>query len=204
MKQLAELLKATLTGGLLVLFPLFGCVYLIVLIARAFTEFVRPLLEWLPQSRLINPATIDIAAIILLLLLCFLTGMIIKTPAGRKLEGMMHSGLSRIPGYRILWNLARILVDEDDPRGSPVIVEMGENQQIGFLVDQNPPDESVIFLPSTPGPLSGEVLIVKANTVRRLNVPPKEVVRVMAAFGSGTSALIAREAYVAGDSPSRE
>lgn len=193
MKQLAEILKATLVGGLLVLFPLFGCAYLIILIGRAFTDFVRPILEWLPQNRLINPATIDIAAIGLLLLLCLLTGLMMKTSAGQKLEALMHSVLSRFPGYRILWNLARILVDENDPRGSPVIVDMGENKQIGFLVDQKPPDESVVFLPSTPGPLSGDVLIVKAETVRKLNVPAKEVVRVMAAFGSGTTALVAKD-----------
>ena len=192
MKQLAEFLKTTLAGGLLVLFPLFGCVYLVVFIARAFTDFIKPILEWLPQNRLINPATLDVAAIIILLLMCFVTGVIIKTSVGKRLEAMMQSVLSRIPGYRILWNLARILVDEDDPRGSPVVVDMGENKQIGFLVDHNSLDELTVFLPSTPGPLSGDVLIVKANTVKKLKVPAKEVVRVMVAFGSGSSALLAK------------
>lgn len=187
-------MKTTLTGGLLVLLPLFGCIYLVVLIASAFTNFIKPILELLPQNRFINPATLDLAAIIILVLMCFLTGVIIKTTVGKKLEATMTSVLSSIPGYRILWNLARILVDEDDPRGSPVVVDMGDNKQIGFLVDHHGSDESTIFLPNPPGPLSGAVLIVKADTVKKLNVSPSEVVRVMAAFGTGTSTLLAKAA----------
>jgi uncharacterized membrane protein len=191
MKHLAEFLKTTVIGGLLVLFPLFGCLYLIALIAGALTSFIKPLLSFLPQNRFVGVAVADAASIVILLLLCFLTGLLVKTSIGTALWQRMSRFLNRIPVYRMFGRVGRILFDMDDTRGTPVVVRLGHTQQIGFLVEENNADELTVFFPSSPTPFSGNIMIVKADRVQKLNASAAEVARVIATFGAGTGALLA-------------
>lgn len=190
MNHLAEFLKTTVIGGLLVLFPLFGGAYLIVFIAGALTSYIRPLLRFLPQSRFIGVAVADVASILILLLLCFLVGLLVKTSVGNALWLLISRELDRIPGYRMLGRVSRIMFDQQDPRGSPVLVQRGQTKQIGFMVEENSAEEMTVFFPSAPSPFSGNIMIVKANTVEKLNVPAADVARVIATFGAGTRALL--------------
>jgi uncharacterized membrane protein len=190
MKHLVEFLKTTVIGGLLVLFPLYGGAYLIVFIAGALTSYIRPLLRFLPQSRFIGVAVADVASILILLLLCFLVGLLVKTSVGNALWLLISRELDRIPGYRMLGRVSRIMFDHQDPRGSPVLVQRGQSKQIGFMVEENSAEEMTVFFPSAPSPFSGNIMIVKANTVEMLNVPAADVARVIATFGAGTRALL--------------
>jgi len=191
MKQLAKFLKTTSIGGLLVLFPLFGCAYVIVLIAGLLTSFMKPLLSFLPQNRFVGVAVADAASIVILLLLCFLTGLLVKTSLGNALAQRISRVLNRIPIYRMFGRIARIMFDSEDTRGTPVVVQRDHTKQIGFLVEENSAEELTVFFPSSPTPFSGNIEIVKADTVRKLNVSATQVARVIATFGAGTSALLA-------------
>ena len=191
MKHLTEFLKTTVVGGLLVLFPLFGCAYIFIRIAGMLTSFIKPALGFLPQSRFVGVAVIDIASIAILVMLCFLVGVLIRTSPGKALERSASRLLNRIPGYRMFGRVARILFDEEDPRGSPVLVRRGQGKQIGFMVEENSPEELTVFFPSAPSPFSGNIVIVKAENVEKLNVRAGEVARVIATFGAGTRALLA-------------
>ena len=190
MHSIAEFVKTTLTGGLLVLFPLFACAYVIFRIAGALTSFIRPFLSFLPQNRLIGVAIADAASVILLLLLCFVTGVLIKTSVGSALTVRITRPLNRIPGYRMFSRVARIMFDQQDVSGTPVVVNRGQTKQIGFLMEEHSAEELTVFLPNAPSFFSGIIIIVKANKVERLNVPAAAVARMIATFGSGTSALL--------------
>jgi uncharacterized membrane protein len=191
MNHFAEFLKTTLIGGLLVLFPLFGCLYLTFRIAGALTSVIKPLLNFLPQNRLVGVAVADAASVLILLILCFVIGLILKTSVGNALGVQITRLLNLIPGYRMFGRVARVLFDHEDPRGSPVLVRRGQTKQIGFMVEQNSADEMTVFFPSAPSPFSGNIVIVKADTVEKLNVPAAEVARVIATFGAGTRGLLA-------------
>ena len=82
-----------------------------------------------------------------------------------------------------------MILDQEDTRGTPVIVQQGPFKQIGFLVEENGADELTVFFPSSPSPFSGNIAIVKANAVEKLDVPAADVVRVIATFGAGAGAL---------------
>lgn len=179
-----------LIGGLLVLFPMFACLYLIVRIARALTEFIKPLLGFLPKNRFIGVAFADIGSILLLLVLCFATGLIVRTSTGSSLGRQLTRFLNRIPGYRTFGRIARIMFDEEHVSGSPVVVQQDQTKHIGLLMEENSSGELTVFLPGAPNPLSGSIVIVSADAVERLEVPRSEVTQVIASFGVGTSALL--------------
>ena len=191
MKHLAEFVKTTLIGGLLLLFPLFAFVYVLVRIAGALTGFIKPFLSFMPENRFVGVGVADVASVLILLFLCFVTGLLVKTSVGGALSLRIANILNRIPGYRMLARVASIMFDDDDASGTPVVVKRGHTRQIGFLVEENSADELTVFFPSAPGPFSGDIVIVKADTVERLNVPAGEVARVIATFGAGTNALLA-------------
>jgi uncharacterized membrane protein len=190
MKSITAFVKTTMMGGLLVLFPLFGLAYLIVRIGGGLTSLIKPLLSFMPQNRFVGVAIADAAAVLILLLLCFVIGLIMKTAVGSALERQLTRVLDLIPGYKMFVRIARIMFDHKDPRGSPVVVQRGRNKQIGFLVEENSADEFTVFFPSAPSPFSGNIVIVKADTVEMLNAPAGEVLRVIATFGAGTRALL--------------
>lgn len=194
MKTLVQFVKTMLIGGLLVLFPLFGCLYLIVRIAGVLTDFIKPLMAFLPQNHLVGVAVADVASVLVLLLLCFLTGLIVKVSAGRSLGQRLMRLLNRIPGYRMFERVARVIFDDEDASGSPVIVRQGDNKHIGFLMEENSADELTVFFPDAPSFFSGSIAIVRADAVERLNVPRSEVTQVIASYGAGTSALLVEEA----------
>lgn len=190
MKLFGQFLRSTLIGGLLVLFPLFGCVYFIVLIGRLLTSTIRPFLSFVPDNSFISLPFTDILSVLILVLFCFLIGVFVKTSPGKALTSRLSRAMDKIPLYRMLRRISEILFDQEDPRGTPVLVEVDNSKQIGFMIEQNGSDDLTVYLPSAPSPLSGSIKIVKANRVEKLNVHAGDVARVIGAFGAGTEALL--------------
>lgn len=191
MRTLGKFLKTTLAGGMLVLFPLFGSAYLLVRLASVLINFIKPLLSLLPGSRYFSRTFKDAAAIIILLLLCFLIGLLVKTSAGKAIGRWVEKHLlSKLPGFALFKRMSQIIFGGEKTSGIPVMVDRVTFKQLGFLVEENGSDELTIFIPSAPGLLSGSVITVKDNAVERLNAQASEVARVVMSYGMGTSALL--------------
>jgi uncharacterized membrane protein len=190
MKQVLAFIETTLRGGLLVLFPLFACIFVLVYLANISIEFIKPFLRFLPEGTFIGIALADLLSILILVGLCCLTGTILKTSIGKRFGLRLAKLFDRHPGYRMFSRLAKVMFDQENAGGVPVIVNNGDTKQIGFLVEQHDNDEMTVFLPSSPSPLSGNVVIVQGAMVTRLDVSPAKVARVMATFGTGSRELL--------------
>jgi uncharacterized membrane protein len=197
MKHFAEFLKTTMTGGLLVLFPLVGCVYLFVRVLGFLSSLVEPLLTVLPKGRFIGLAVADLASLIIFVLLSFWIGLLIKTSFGKTLGRGISKLLHFIPGYTLLSRLFQLFFDQEQVTGVPVIVRTGDSRQLGFLMEETVEGEATVYFPSSPTPFSGNVSIVKSDVIERLNVPASDVARIVATFGIGTSGLLKKT----GDAP---
>ncbi|MCM3870391.1 MAG: hypothetical protein ND895_06860 [Pyrinomonadaceae bacterium] len=58
--------------------------------------------------------------------------MIVKTSVGSALSLRITNILIRIPGYRLFARIARIMFDEEDASGTPVVVQRGHTRQMAF------------------------------------------------------------------------
>jgi uncharacterized membrane protein len=191
MKTLAKFLKTTLVGGFLVLLPLFACGLLVIRLVETLLRFIKPLLFFLPERHLGSMLLIDLAAIVVLLLLCLLTGLILKTGGGLALGRWIESRvLTHIPGYKLFRGLTEIISGKEETSGMPVIVRRGNARQIGFLVEEHSGGESTVFFPDAPNPASGNVVIVQTKYVEKLNVSRSQIARSLAHYGLGMSALL--------------
>lgn len=190
MKTLGKFLKATLAGGLLVLFPLFGSAYLVYRLASVLVRFIRPFMNLLPGGRDYSLPVKNAAAIALLLLLCFLIGLLVRTSAGKALGRWMETHLlGRLPGFVRYKQLSQIILGGEEVGGTPVFVTRGAERQIGFLIEENSSEELTVFMPIAPALRSGTVIIVKADVVERLNAPAFDVARVLRQCGVGAGDL---------------
>ena len=96
MKALSEFTKATLIGGLVVMLPL----GLFALVAEKIVEIIRPLADWIAAWLPRWFHFPDVVALLLLLLLCFVAGLLAETRAGQSTGSFIERViLNRIPGY---------------------------------------------------------------------------------------------------------
>jgi len=175
-----------------VLLPLFGCAFILLHVVKIVLGFIRPPLAFLSNKYLGHVAAVDLASIVVLLLLCFLTGLFVTTSLGQALGRWLESNvLDYVPGFRLFQSLSLIVFGQEETKGTPVIVRMDDNRQVGFLVEEHSASESIVYLPSAPQLMVGVVVIVETERIEKLNVPRSQAARCLTSFGLGTSALLA-------------
>ena len=86
-------------------------------------KFARPIAEKVPDVLDIGVARVTLLAIVLLMLICFLAGLLAGTAAAQKVvRGLESSILSKIPGLRVLQAGDRRRSGTDDLSRHPVVL----------------------------------------------------------------------------------
>ena len=185
-------LVTTVRGGLLVLLPVTGCVLMVVKIYRAAENLLKPIIAFLPFKPLGGVGLAGILTAIVLVLLCFFLGLLVKMRAGKAAGRWLEKAvLNFFPGYQTLKTLSRQLVGAGDaPLGAPALIDLEDNCQIGFIVEELADGRAVIFLPSSPAFTSGNVVIVKTSRVSRLSAPIAKVISSLSKYGVGCARLL--------------
>jgi uncharacterized membrane protein len=80
MKTLVSFLKVTLIGGLLVVLPLWVSLLLLLKAIKGAMAMLLPIAKLLPQTVVHE----KIVALVLLLVICFVVGLLIRTGPGRR------------------------------------------------------------------------------------------------------------------------
>jgi uncharacterized membrane protein len=191
MKPLTEFAKTTLAGGFLVILPLFCCLFLFVRLVGSLLELIKPLVDFLPKRSFAGLAIRDLAAAGVLLLLCFFIGLFVGTSVGQSIGRWIESRiLHMIPGYSFFRRLSLLVSGREETSGIPVVVRLADSWQIGFLEEAHPGGEVTVFIPEAPTLLTGDVVIVSSERVKKLSVPKSQVARSIATFGLGVNALL--------------
>lgn len=190
-KPKVRFLKTTLIGGLLFLVPL-GV--LIIAIAKPLVlaqKVVEPLTDKLPFESFIGLETPILAALILLILCCFLIGLYARTPFAKKTVKKAETAiLSKIPGYGILKGMSEDMVGLEGDSASPypvVILTMDEVGQIALLIEEGDDDLVTVFVPDAPSPRSGGVFFVKRELITPVDMPLHDAMKCLKDFGKGTA-----------------
>ena len=106
MKTLAEFTRTTLIGGLLVILPVYVAVLLLAKTVQGLLGLLRPVAEQVPASVEFRQTV----AILLLVCVCFLVGLIVRTGPGLRAKNACERAiLEKLPGYTFLRGLAKRL-----------------------------------------------------------------------------------------------
>ena len=189
MKKFWKSAGSTFFGGLLVVVPLYLSVLLLLKAMQSLVGLVRPvamlLPAWLPAEHALS--------LLLVIILCFLIGAAVRTPAGRAIRERIEKSLfERIPGYALLRSLTQRIAGKDEERAwKPALVEIEEALVPAFIIEELDDGRFTVFVPSVPTPFAGAVYILAAERVHPLDVPFTEALKSISRWGSGSKELVA-------------
>jgi len=192
MRGILRFVKTTVIGGIFFLIPL---MVVIAVLAQAFELMKRvahPLARYLPVDQLTGIAIANVLAIVLIVLLCFLAGLLAKAPFIRRLGSRFEQRvLQTIPLYAVVKStVASILPLQKEQGLQPVLVEFDDCAQLGLEVERQTPGKVAVYLPGAPNPWSGSVLLTTAERVTPLPSTMLAMLRTMQQLGKGANALI--------------
>lgn len=185
MKPVLLFIRTTLTGGILFLLPV---VLLIILLQKAnaiLEKLSGPLAEQFPD-RILGFDGSALVTILLILLICFFSGLLFRSILIKKWIGTLEdSVLSNLPGYTLIKSITADAIGENTQEMMhPVLIQDGQAWNIAFLVEENE-GLCTVFLPDAPRLDAGEVKIVPAAVVKKLNLSNTKVTKSLRAYGKG-------------------
>lgn len=188
MKRTFPFLKTTLMGGLLVLLPLWLLALLIAKALGLIKSVAAPIVAQLP-AQLHHPTLI---AVLLLLAVCFLTGLVMRTAIGQRGAGAIESHfLNRIPGYTSIKGLTNRFAGQSGEKAFAVcLADIDDTWVPAFVVEETDDEYCTIFVPSTPTPASGDIHIILKERIRILDVPLTQALGCVTRYGAGSGKLI--------------
>jgi uncharacterized membrane protein len=165
-------LRDLLIDGVLLALPLGAAAYLLHKVVSLLVPLLAPAAHLLPPGHWFGVAAIDLAALVLLALALLGLGLFSRSRAGRRLaETLEQLVLSKIPGYLMIKSIAADFGSGEQDEGlRPVLVSFDDNQVLGFMVEKDDAtDRIAVFLPGSPSPSGGNVVVVPGARVQLLD-----------------------------------
>lgn len=188
MKPIAEFVKTTAVGGLLVILPLYLSVLLLAKAFAGILAFLSPVTALLPTGYSHREA----AALLIVIILCFLAGLVIRTGWGlRAKQAADRYLLDKIPGYTLLRGFTgRIVGQEKGKTFAVALAEIEEALVPAFVIEEHEDGRYTVLVPSVPTPMAGAVYILPRERVHLVDVPFPDALKVISRWGSGSRGLL--------------
>jgi uncharacterized membrane protein len=188
MRTIAEFTKTTLIGGILIVLPVYIAVLLILKALQGLLAAVKPITAAIPASVEFD----EILAILVLAVICFIAGLIVRTRAGlRAKNAIERSVLQRLPGYTLLRGLAgRVTGQADEPSFAPALAEIEEALVPALIVEKLEDGSYTVLVPSVPTPMAGAIYILPPERVHPVDVPFTVALKVFSKWGPGAGEFV--------------
>lgn len=199
MQRLRSFVLLTLLGGIAVILPLLLFVLLARWVLGVLRDLALPLAVPLGE-RIDANAPLSIALVLAaLLLICFVTGLVVRTPIGAWLHEHVDEWLSRIaPGYRMVRDTVGQLLGSRESsrlRGEVALVRLfgAENtvRQVAIVTSSHADGSFTVYVPTAPLPTQGFVYHLQPDCVYLLpDIHFEAAMRMVLACGAGSADLI--------------
>jgi uncharacterized membrane protein len=189
MKKFGEFLVRAFVTGLLILIPVYLSVLLLLKAMQSVVALVKPfamlLPEWFPAEHVLS--------LLIVLIVCFLIGVAVRTPAGRAMRERIEKSLfERIPGYALFRSLTQRMAGKDEENvWKPALAEIEEALVPAFIIEELEDGRFTVFVPSVPTPFAGAVYVLSRERVHPLDVPFTQALQSISRWGSGSKELVA-------------
>ena len=181
-----KVLRTTAIGGLLFLFPLMVIGALLGYVYNIVIAIYEPLRELIPVDTATGVALLFMIAVLILLLMCFICGLLARRAIARKFSRTIEKQLMTVfPKYTVYKDLiaGNIGGDEHAPTLLPVSVRFDDYCRLAFEAERLSDGRVVVYLPGAPDAWSGCVVLVADDRVERLDIAWPEVVGVFERLG---------------------
>jgi uncharacterized membrane protein len=187
-KTLAEFTRTTLIGGLLVILPVYVAVLLLAKTVQGLLGLLRPVAERVPASVEFR----QIVAILLLICICFVVGLIVRTGPGLRAKNACERALlEKLPGYTFLRGLAKRLAGTSEEQTlQPALVEIEDALVPALIVEELEDGSYTVLVPSAPTPMAGSVYILPRDRVHPVDIPFTKAIGVFSKWGTGAGEFV--------------
>jgi uncharacterized membrane protein len=186
--KLGNFMRITIAGGILFLIPVGVIVFILAKTVNFLYDLSRPITALLPFRNVAGVGVNTLMSIILLLLICFLAGIFMRTKFAKKIiQWLEDRVLVFVPGYSyIRARSTDWFSNEKTNTWKPATIFVDDNEVICFVIDETS-DYCSIFLPAAPVPSSGSICVREKKNVTFLPINVAEAVSMIRQFGKGAS-----------------
>ena len=185
-------IRTTIIGGIVFLVPFIVLVFILGKAFQIMVHVAAPISSAFPFATVGDIALIQVIAAALILLVCFLAGLVARAGlADRLTRGLEERILSRVPFYHFVKGLTSSVAEaEQDQSIKPVLARFDDHAQIAFEIERTDGGDIVVYLPGAPNPWSGSVCVMTADQVTPLEASMLAVLQNIKQLGKGTKSLL--------------
>jgi uncharacterized membrane protein len=185
-----KILRTTLLGGLVFLVP----VVVFFLVVGKAIQWIRmvsdPFADLLPAP--LNGAPVTVGAFFLILM-CLAAGLFARTSYAKRIVDVLEGGiLIHLPFYDLLKARTDSILKPDQLQGmAPVVVRFDDSWQVAFEIERVEGGAVALFLPGSPDPWSGGLVVVEEARVSPLDLTVPIVAKIAQRLGRGSNEALA-------------
>lgn len=182
----------TIIGGIFFLIPIVVATAILGKALKITRGISVPLSEALGADSVKDVVFVKFLTVFCLVGFCFLAGLFSTTIWGKKLFNLLDVMLQKfIPGYTYLKNMtAEFDTNQTASSLRPVLIRLDDQSQIAFEVERTNTEQVVVFLPGSPDPRSGTVVLIENERVTPLNASFLSVSSALKRFGRDMQCLL--------------
>jgi len=192
--RLKNFIKTAVIGGVGVILPVALTLFVFKWLYNIIRKIVRPLTEMVMVRSQFQEFTAVVLVILILLAICFIIGVIVKTRLGRFFHQNLENRILKIaPGYTIIKEtVMQFLGKKKMPFSSVALVKVFQNETLmtGFVTDTHDDGSYSVFVPTGPNPTSGNIYHLNKQYVHEVEVSVEDAMRSIISCGAGSSSLI--------------
>jgi uncharacterized membrane protein len=188
MRALAEFTKTTLIGGILIILPIYIAVLLLAKAVKGILDMLAPVAGSLPAGVEFRQA----ATIVLLIVLCFVVGLVVRTRPGLRAKNAFEQAvLEKLPGYTFFRGLAKRLTGRsEEHKLEPALVEIEDALVPALIVEKLEDGSYTVLVPSAPPPMAGSIYILPSDRVHPVDIPFTTAIAVFTKWGTGAGEFV--------------
>ncbi len=180
MPSLSSHVSRCVVAGIVALLPVGGALLTICWLESA-------LASWRQEDWFYFPG---LGLIVTLLAIC-LVGLLVTTFLGRWLWRVFDRAIERLPLIGMLYQSLKEVLGYDTGKErffqGVVLVAGVTGEELGLITGQaeglEGPPRTIVFVPGSPNPASGRLVLLEESQLRRVDVPVADVLRMLVALG---------------------
>ncbi len=182
-------------SGLMILIPLGITVFILNFLFAITVGSIVELLDALPWENKPKPYVINVLAFFLLIIVLYTVGHMAANMVGRRLIAIGESILTRIPLVKTIYSASKQVVetfslkDKATTFRAAALVEFPSKgiRSLGFItgtvVDEHGRQCYRVFIPTTPNPTTGYLLVMKPEDVCPTDISIEEACKILMSGG---------------------
>jgi len=193
MEKFKSFLKTSIIGGVVVILPMFIFIMVFKWLFGWVTDIIQPLTDLIVTKSNMSKIIADALVIAVILISCFIIGIIVKTKIGKFIHENLESRILKIaPGYNTIKEIVMQLIGKKIPFASVALVRIFENDTLmtAFITDTHADGSYTVFIPTAPNPTSGFIYHIKNEYIQHVNIPVEEAMRSIITCGAGSKKIL--------------